>query len=290
MANWGTPDAMADLNADGVVDIFELALVAINLGPAKVVGSGFDVYFTDVGQGDATLIVGRSGEALLVDGGRSKSRIRDQLQRLGIEDLDVITMTHPDADHIAGLIEVLGLYDIERIYLNGGESGSKTFDDFMTAVNEEGAEVTTLSRGDSIPLGDLTLEVLHPGNLTGHSNRDSMVLLLSCGSVEVLLMADAEAESEEEMITTGVLVDVDVLKVGHHGSLTSTTQAFLDLVKAEVGVISAGLDNQFGHPHPEVDRLNATGVEVILSDTTEADDTVSMRSDCLKYEVAPVQP
>ena len=248
--------------------------------------AGFEIFFIDVGQGDATLIVASTGETLLVDGGKSKSRIRDRLQALGISDLDAIAVTHPDADHITGLVEVLDLYPIERIYLNGSESDSQTFANFMAGVDAEGAQVVTVTRGNTIALGDLTLEVLHPGPLSGDSNEDSMMLMLDCGEVEVLLTGDAEVESEESMITADVLQDIDVLKVGHHGSRTATSEGFLDVVKPEVGVISAGLNSQYGHPHQEVlDRLAAVGVGVVLTDTTTENDTVRLASDCQNYSL-----
>jgi beta-lactamase superfamily II metal-dependent hydrolase len=123
--------------------------------------TGFEVIFIDVGQGDATLIT-VGGQRLLIDGGRSKTTIKTRLQALGITDLDAIVATHPDADHIGGLTEVLAMYTVERIYLNGGTSTSQTFAEFMLAVNAEGAQVTTLSRGQTIPLGGLQISVLHP--------------------------------------------------------------------------------------------------------------------------------
>ena len=266
-----------------VVISVSLEVYDVAAGPQE----GFDLHFIDVGQGDATLITASTGETLLVDGGRSKARIRTRLETLGITDLDAIAMTHPDADHIAGLVEVLDMFQIERIYLNGGVSGTQTFANFMAAVNAEGAEVTTVSRGDAIPLGNLTLQVLHPGTLTGNSNVDSMVLLIDCDEVEVLLTGDAESPSEQEMIQAGVLVNIDVLRVGHHGSDSSTTQEFLNALDPEVAVISAGLTNGFGHPHEEVeDRLLAAGAQIILTDTTENDDTVHMTtSDCQTYNI-----
>jgi competence protein ComEC len=256
------------------------------LTPTATSPAGFDVYFIDVGQGDSTLIIASSGESLLLDGGGSKFLIRNRLQRLGISDLDAIAMTHPHADHIAGLIEVLALYEIERIYLNGGWIGTQTFSEFMIAVNEEGSEVTTVTRGDTILLGDLAIQVLHPGDLIGDPNDDSMVLLLNCGQVEVLLTGDATAESEDEMIRSGVLADVDVLKVGHHGSGTSTSQPFLDLVRPDIAVISAGLDNQYRHPHQEVlDRLDNAGSQIWLTDVGIGDDTLHLNTNCRTFTI-----
>ncbi len=250
-------------------------------------GLGFTIAFIDVAQGDATLIIANTGETLLIDGGRSRERIQERLGAMGITDLDAIAMTHPDIDHIGGLVKVIELYPIERIYLNGADSESLTFKTFIADVNSEGAEVITVTRGDSIPLGGLTLQVVHPGTLRDDSNEDSMVLLLDCGDVKVLLTGDAETPSENEMLDAGVLVDIDVLKVGHHGSNTSTSQAFLDAVQPEVAVISAGLDNQYGHPHDEVvDRLVAAGVKIYMTDTTKSGvETVTMTSDCKTYEL-----
>jgi len=248
---------------------------------------GFSIYFIDVGQGDATLVVSNDGHSLLVDGGRSKTRIRDRLSALGIQDIDAIAATHPDADHIAGLTEVLAMYKVENVYLNGGQSSTATHADFLDAVEQEGAIVSTLQMNDTFNLGDMVIKVLHAYQLTGDSNVDSLVLQLGCGDVQVLLTGDSEIESEQSMLSENVLQDIDLLKVGHHGSRSSTSQAFLDVVQPEVGVISAGFDSQYGHPHVEVvNRLNLEGVQIFETDTTEAyDDTLKMTSNCQTYEI-----
>ena len=248
---------------------------------------GFSIYFIDVGQGDATLIVSNDGHSLLVDGGRSKTRIRDRLSALGIQDIDAIAATHPDADHIAGLTEVLAMYDVESVYLNGGQSSTATHSDFLDAVEQEGAIVSTLQMNDTFNLGDIVIKVLHPYQLTGDSNVDSLVLQLGCGDVQVLLTGDSEIASEQSMLSEDVLQDIDLLKVGHHGSRSSTSQTFLDVIQPEVGVISAGFDSQYGHPDVEVvNRLNLEGVQIFETDTTESyDDTLTMTSDCQTYEI-----
>jgi beta-lactamase superfamily II metal-dependent hydrolase len=249
---------------------------------------GFTIYFIDVAQGDATLVVDRSGASLLVDAGRSQRRIRDRLRSLKVKDLDAVAVTHPDSDHIGGLPEVLDLYSVERIYLNGGTSDSQIFRELTAGVAAEEATVMQVSRGDVIPLGGLQLRVLHPGPLSGDSNADSMVLLVSCGAVSVLLTGDAEIPSERAMLAAGVLGDVDVLKVGHHGSRTSTSPEFLAQVRPEAGVISAGVGNSYGHPHPEVvERLTAAKVQLQRTDTTSADNTLALTSDCHSYQFQP---
>lgn len=252
--------------------------------------AGFRIDFIDVGQGDATLVT-VNGERLLVDGGRSQARIEERLNTLGVTHIDAILSTHPDADHIAGLIRVLQLYTVERIYLNGGTSSSQTYANYLALVEASGAEVAVLTRGDTIPLGGLELDVLHPAGLTGDSNGNSLVVLLSCGVVDVILTGDATIASEQSMLAAGVVTPVDVLKVGHHGSSTSTGQPFLDALQPAYAVISAGMSNQFGHPHAEVvARLVAMDVEIYHTDLTADDDTVTMTSGCstVTFEADPV--
>ena len=245
--------------------------------------TGFQIAFIDVGQGDATLIT-IGAERLLIDSGRRASTIRIRLEALGVDDLDGILATHPDADHIGGFAEVLSMFDVERIYVNGGSSGSLTYANFMAAVNNESAQVETLARGQNIPLGGLLLSVLHPDGLTGDSNNDSLVLNLTCGAVDVLLTGDVEIAGERSMLAAEVLQDVAVLKVGHHGSTSSTSQAFLGVVSPEFAIISAGLGNSYGHPHPEVvTRLGAAGVQLLYTDIGPGDDTVVMTSDCKTF-------
>ena len=188
---------------------------------------------------------------------------------LGFVNMLMKLLDDTDADHIAGLLEALEMFDVERYYWNGAEHDSKTFLNLVAAVAAEGSEVTVVERGDTIRLGELEIDVLHPFGLTGDSNVDSVVLQVGCGEVEVLLMADAEAPSEASLVQSGVLSDVDVLKVGHHGSRTSTTPGFISAVTPEWGVISAGLNSQYGHPHKDVlQTLEAEGVVSILTDTT----------------------
>lgn len=257
--------------------------------PIRKTSSGFQIYFIDVGQGDATLILTDTGNTVLIDGGRSKTRIQERLNTIGLKDLDAIIATHADADHLAGLVEVLALFQIERIYVNGEIKDTQVFQDLMSAAQVEGAQIVTSRRGDVISLGGLSLKVLHPAILSGDSNVDSIVVLLDCGEVEVMFTGDAEIPSEEDMLRAGILVNIDVLKVGHHGSRTSTSQAFLEATKPEVGIISAGLNNQYDHPDPEVvQRLEAAGIKLWYTDTTDEDDTLRLTSDCQTFTITPV--
>lgn len=248
---------------------------------------GFEMLFLDVGQGDATVIIA-NGERMLIDGGRSGSLILERLAQHGITDLDTVVATHPDADHTGGLVAVLAAFTVEHIYFNGDSSDTATYQALLTAAAREGGEVRTLRRGDVITVGRLPLAVLNPGVLTGDTNNDSIVAQFTCGTVDVLLTGDAEAPAEEDMLDAGLVTDVDVLKVGHHGSRTSSSVRFLDVARPEVGVISAGRDNVYGHPHAEaLRRLAAAGVALAYTDGTGGDDTVTLASDCTTYRLSP---
>jgi beta-lactamase superfamily II metal-dependent hydrolase len=247
------------------------------------------VHFIDVGQGDATLITASTGERLLIDGGRSRSLIRERLRTLGVANLDAVVATHADADHLAGLLEVLDMYRVKRIYYHAELRTTVTYHNFVRAAQAERAQIIDPRRGDQILLGDLALAVLNPApTLRGESNADSIVLKLSCGAVDILLLADAEAPSEQDMLAAGVVGDVEVLKVGHHGSKTGTTQPFLAAATPEHAVISAGVGNSYGHPHHDVmQALQRIGAAIVMTDTDRStDETVRLESDCVSYSLS----
>jgi beta-lactamase superfamily II metal-dependent hydrolase len=247
--------------------------------------TGFSVHFIDVGQGDAILV--ESGdEDILVDGGRSGTAVLSYLTAQGVPDIDLMVATHPDADHIGGLDDVLAQYDVGEIWTNGASATSQTYQGFAAAVAAEGAVERQIRRGYSTQFGGVTLTALHPTDpLTGDSNTNSIVLRLSCGSVNVLLTGDANASSEASMLADpSVDLDADVLKVGHHGSSTSTTNAFLDAVSPKDAVISVGAGNSYGHPAQDtLNRLAAHGVKVYR---TDLNGTVVLTSDCNTYSIS----
>jgi len=183
------------------------------------------VHFIDVGQGDATLITAPTGERLLIDGGRSRPLIRERLRSLGVTELNAVIATHADADHLAGLLEVLDLYQVKRIYYHAERRTTATYHNFVRAARAERAQIIDPRRGDQILLGNLVLAVLNPGAiLRGDSNADSIVVRLSCGAVDVLLMADAEAPSEQDMLAAGVIEELQT-KVAT--ALTNTDGSYI---------------------------------------------------------------
>jgi beta-lactamase superfamily II metal-dependent hydrolase len=226
------------------------------------------VHFIDVGQGDSILV--DLGETeILIDGGDKSPGLTPYLNRYVDGNLEVMVATHPHADHIGGLIDVLNAFQVEQIWHNGETSESKTYTDFTTAANSEGAEVHIGKRGDRITAGALSLLVLNPRTLAGTTNNNSIVLSLSYDRIDFLFMGDAEREAEGAMLVASDIPvpDIDILKVGHHGSRTASSPDFLALTTPEVAVYMAGTGNSYGHPHQEtLDSLAKIGAKIYGTD------------------------
>jgi len=238
-------------------------------GPGQVSPTGeLKVHFIDVGQGDAILIDLEDTE-ILIDGGDRSPGVTGYLDQYVDGPLEVMVATHPHADHIGGLIAVLDAFEVDQIWHNGDTSDSKTYSDFMSGVSAEGAEVHIARLHDVIKAGDLELYVHHPANLEGSTNNNSIVLHLAYGGIDFLFTGDAEQEAEAEMLALDSLPvpEVEILKVGHHGSRTASSADFLAVTSPEVAIYMAGVDNSYGHPHAEtIAALNAIGARIYGTD------------------------
>lgn len=226
------------------------------------------VHFVDVGQGDSILIQAPDGKTGLIDGGEANTGIVQYLQMLGISHLDFVLATHPHSDHIGGLVQVLQVIPVDVVYTNGMMHTTLTYEHFLDAISESRAEYVELKRGDAISLGWLTFEVLSlvPNN-DEDLNNGSLVLRLVYGKVSFLFTGDAEVAAEESMLSSGLDLTAIILKVAHHGSRTSSTPAFLAQVKPEVAIYTAGIGNDFGHPHTEtIAALTALGAKIYGTD------------------------
>lgn len=228
-------------------------------GTANVGGSApLSVHFLDVGQGDATLIETSDGMQVLIDGGFNESVLRELGTILPFFDrhIDLVVATHPDGDHVGGLIDVLRRFEVRTILLTENVSDTPTAAAFLRAVQNEGAEVIYARAGQQFLLNaSTTLSVLFPvtNPQALESNAASIVLQLQLGTTEFLFTGDAPASIEQFLTAQyGQSLSSDVLKVGHHGSKTSTDPAFVLAVDPTIAVISAGADNRYGHPHQEV--------------------------------------
>ena len=241
------------------------------------------IHFIDVGQGDSILI--DLGETeVLIDGGDRSPGVVDYLSDYVDGPIETLVATHPHADHIGGLIAVLAHFDVDSIWLNGDTSTSQTYSEFMSAVNAEGAETHVTKRGDQIKAGNLLLDVLNPTQLlTSSTNDNSIVTLLSYGDTDFLLTGDAEAEAEASMLGAHLIPDIEILKVGHHGSRTASSRQFIEAAQPEIAIYMAGEGNTYGHPHEEtIATLNEFGAEIY---GTDIHGTVIVTTDGKSYSV-----
>jgi len=247
--------------------VLVVLLIALPLIPAVPLSaqSELKVHFIDVGQGDSILIDFGETE-ILIDGGGKSPGVVGYLTGLVDGPLEVMVATHPHADHIGGLIAVLESFQVAEVWHNGDTTGTQTYAEFMTAVQAEGAQVHIGRRQDSFTVGGLALRILNPPSLNDTTNNNSIVLDLSYGQVDFLFMGDAEQEAESSMLAAGLVYDVEVLKIGHHGSRTASSQALLNAVRPEVAIYMAGQGNSYGHPHEET-IMALTNVEATVYGT-----------------------
>ncbi len=219
------------------------------------------VAFLDVGQGDSILIQAPNGQTMLIDGGRStnlaNSVIIPKLQEWGAKQVDVLIPTHPDQDHIAGLVGVLENFPVKVAALSGQVHSTQIYERLLTDIRDKNVEALKVRTGTTIPFDpSVKLEVLNPDDdavdNTDDTNNASIVIKLTYGTTSFLLTGDAEMPANKAILARGFDVRSTVLKLGHHGSRTSTNEDWLSHVQPQLGIISAGKDNSFGHPHPEV--------------------------------------
>lgn len=255
--------------------------------PAVSDGSQLTAEFLDVGQGDCSLFILPDGKTLLIDAGNRADgdEIVDYLKGKGIGRIDYLIATHPHADHIGGMSAVIDAFEIGQIFApkvaDEDIPTGKTYQEFLTAVRDKGLKITAARQGMVLFEGNgYRADCLAPcGEGYESLNNYSVVVKLSHGQNSFLMTGDAEQESEAELLAAGGDVDCDVLKVGHHGSSTSTSAAFLKAASPTYAVISCGKDNSYGHPHAEtLKALQASeGLERIFR--TDTDQTVIMTSD-----------
>ena len=243
---------------------FELFQGTVAITP----GEELKVHFLDVGQGDSIFIELPTNETILIDASikDASDKIINYLKEEKVSKIDYVFATHPHSDHIGGMSAVIKAFDIGQIYMPKAVTTTKTYENLLLTIKDKNLKIKTAKAGNTIiDTDDLKLVVLAPNQDSYESlNNYSIVLKLTYKEKSFLFTGDAETLSEKEI--TGD-VEADVLKVGHHGSRTSTSQAFLNKVNPSYAVISVGLNNDYKHPHQEViDRLEKKNIKIYRTD------------------------
>jgi len=263
--------------------------VFTNTGHTHLAGNNgkLSVYFLDVGQGDSTLFI-VDGKTILIDAGEVDmgDRVVSDLRNLGVTRIDLLVATHPHSDHIGGMQRVLAAFPVGRVLDSGLPHPSSIYEHFLETIDQKNIPYRVAEQGQTIDV-DPALRVLvlsPPAQRIGDDpNINSLVLRISYGTIDFLMTGDLGGEGEDALIRSGYPLDAEILKVGHHGSSSSTSPAFLARVRPELGVLFVGKDNPYGHPHQEtLDLLKESGVTVYR---TDRDGTVVVRTDGMSYSV-----
>ncbi|GAA0412460.1 ComEC/Rec2 family competence protein [Paenibacillus motobuensis] len=244
------------------------------------------VIFLDVGQGASQLLISPSGKTMLIDAGNNdrEQQMVDSLHTYGIDHLDIVIGTHPDADHIGGLDRVIDNFEVGAVYMPKIQANTKTYESLLRSIKNKGLKVKTAKAGVSLDWDEeVSSEMVAPVTVSDDTNNMSAVVRITYGNSSYLLTGDAERESEQAMLSSGRELQADVMLVGHHGSKSSTTLAFLKRVKPKYAVIQVGADNSYGHPKQAIlDRLAKQKVEVYRNDLQG---NIEIASDGMKYYI-----
>lgn len=227
-----------------------------------------DVHFLDIGQGDC-IIITQGNHAMMIDAGDNDkgTAVQSYLNYLGIDALDYFILTHPDADHIGGADVILYKFDCETVLMPDKETDTRTYDDVIQAMKSKRYSAVHPEVGDTYSFGDASFTVLGPIQEYSDNNNNSIVIRMNHGDNSFLFTGDAEEEAEWDILEEGLNIRADVLKAGHHGSSTSTSDEFLEAVSPKYAVISCGEGNKYGHPHAEtMNKFRQKGITVYRTD------------------------
>lgn len=244
------------------------------------------IYFLDVGQGDASIIITPDDRVVMIDSGTNESLILSYLQNLGISQIDLLIATHAHADHITGMDKIIARYKPKAFIDPGIPHTTATYQRMITTIDKYNINYYEgISR--KINLGSLTFTVLPPANpliRDSELNNNSVVVRLDFKDFSCLFTGDSEKEREGQLLAESRSnLNVDILKVGHHGSSSSSFPLFIKSVKPEMAVICCGQGNKYGHPHQEtISLLQSLGIEIYRTDLSG---TILIKTDGTDYQI-----
>lgn len=241
-----------------------------NLNSSDIKNTGLlNIYYVNVGQADSIIIQFPDKSSMLIDAGETiNNAVINKIDELGITKLDTVVATHPHNDHISEMPSVLKKYEIGNFYLPKVSHTSNVFETMIDIVSEKSINVKEAKAGETITVPEgFKCDIIAPcGNNYSSLNDWSAVIRLVYGNTSFLFTGDAEELSEREILEKGYNVSADILKLGHHGSSTSTCNDFLDAVNPKYAIVSAGKDNSYGHPHKEtISKLNEKNIQTFIT-------------------------
>ena len=228
------------------------------------------IEFIDVGQGDSALI-SLNGKYMLVDAGEKENSndVLNVLRKNNVDVLEYAVASHPHSDHMGGMADVINEYHVNNMIMPNATNTSKVFEDMLDAIEANADTVIIPDKEDAYELENAKIEIISPNSDVEYENLNnySVVFLLTYEDVSILFTGDAEDDVEKEILNSGLNIKANVLKVGHHGSTTSTSKSFLDKVDPEYSVISVGAGNKYDHPKDKIlERLKEKNVEIYRTD------------------------
>ncbi|MBA3867693.1 MAG: MBL fold metallo-hydrolase [Anaerolineae bacterium] len=258
--------------------------ISIPVAAVQPVNGLLEVHFIDVGQGDSIFIRASDGSTALIDGGNPNGLALAYLRSIGVTRINSVILTHPHADHVGGLVDVLKTLPVDAVWTSGASNTTSIFEQFIDTIAARRIPYHEAATGQSIAFGSLAFDVLYGVTDNNNLNDTSLVLRLQDGNISFLFTGDAEAPTESILLKTKPdQLTATILKVGHHGSATSSSVAFLQAVHPAVAVYSAGVNNQYGHPNGgTIKRLTAVGAAIYGTDKYG---TITVTTDGKTYNV-----